>query len=187
MARLARQKLEGFPRVEVLQLTFEAWQLERRAFSLVFSAQAFHWVTPEVRFTKAAAALDASGALAVIGNAVVPERSPLREAIDAVYSRHAPTLVGPSATRWYSEEGPVPGLFGASGCFGPVRCRRYPWSRIYSASDYSELLRTQSDHRLLTHDQRESLLAALSNVIQSHGSGIEVSYEAHLYLAHRKA
>jgi SAM-dependent methyltransferase len=187
MAQLAQQKLTRFPGVEVLQLTFEAWPVERRAFSLVVSAQAFHWVSPEVRFTKAVAALEAGGALAVIGNAVVLEQSPLREALDAEYARHAPTLAGPPATRWYSEEGPVPGLFAESGCFGPVTWRRYPWSQIYSPSEYCDLLRTHSDHRLLAHDQRESLLEALSDVIQYHGSTIEVAYDAHLYLAPRAA
>ena len=185
MARSAHEKLARFPEVEILQSTFEDWQLERGAFSLVVSAQAFHWVTAEVRFAKAAAALDASGALAVVGNAVVLERSPLREAIDAVYDRLAPPLTGPPATRWYSEEGPLPELFAASGCFGPVTWRRYPWSQIYSPSEYCDLLRTHSDHRLLAEEQRESLLEALSDVIQSHGSAIEVSYDAHLYLAPR--
>jgi SAM-dependent methyltransferase len=186
MARFAQEKLTRFPAVEVRQLTFEEWPVERGAFRLVLSAQAFHWVEAEVRFTKAAAALDSSGALAVVGNAVVLERSPLREAIDAVYACHAPTLIGPPATRWYSEEGPVPELFAVSGCFGPVTWRRYPWSQVYSASDYCDLLRTHSDHRLLPEDQLDSLLGALSGVIHAHGS-IEVAYEAHLYLAPRAA
>lgn len=185
MARFARDKLARFPEVEVLQSTFEELPIEGGAFSLVVSAQAFHWVAAEARFPKAAAALDVSGALAVIGNAVVSEQSPLRKAIDAVYARHAPTLVGLSATRWYSEDGPVPGLFAASGCFGPVTCRRYPWSRIYSPSDYCDLLRTHSDHRMLARDQLESLLEAISEAIQSHEGQIEVAYDTHLYLAWR--
>ena len=104
-----------------------------------------------------------------------------------MYARHAPTLVGPPATRWYSEGGPVLKLFGASGCFGAVTSRVYPWSQTYSASEYCDLLRTSSDHRLLAHDQRELLFEALSKVIQSHGGSIEIAYDAHLYLAPRAA
>lgn len=84
MARAARENLAPFPAVQVRQSTFEEWPVENGEFNLVISAQAFHWVTAEVRFTKAATALDATGALAVIGNAVVLGRSPLHEAIDAV-------------------------------------------------------------------------------------------------------
>jgi len=185
MARFAREKLARFPRVEVLESTFEEWSVEKGAFNLVFSSQAFHWVAAGVRFRKAAMALDSTGALAVVGNAVVLERSPLREAIDAVYARHAPTLVGPPATRWYSEEGPVSELFGASACFGPVTWRRYPWSQVYSPSEYCDLLRTHSDHRLLPRDRLEPLLEALSGLIQANGGEIEVAYDAHLYLARR--
>ena len=187
MARFAQQKLACFPRVEVLQSTFEDWSVERGAFSLVVSAQAFHWVTAEVRFAKAAAALDPSGALAVIGNAVVSRRSPVREAFDAIYARLAPTLVGPPSTRWYSDEGPIAELFEASGCFGPVTSRRYPWSQTYSAPEYCGLLRTHSDHRLLAPDKLEALLQALSTVIELHGSRVEIAYDTHLYLAPRTA
>lgn len=187
MARFARAKLTRFPHATVLESNFEEWQVERGSFSLVVSAQAFHWVAADIRFKKAADALGAFGALAVIGNAVVLERSPLRTEIDAVYARHAPTLVGPPATRWYSEDGPVPELFATSGYFGPVSRRRYPWSRVYSPSEYCDLLRTHSDHRLLPEDRLDSLLAALSNVIQAHGGSIEVAYDAHLYIARRAA
>jgi Trans-aconitate methyltransferase len=185
MARFAQAKLARFPRVQVLQTTFEEWPVERGAFGLVFSAQAFGWVEADVRFTKAALALDASGSLAVVGNAVVRERSNLREAIDAVYARHAPSLAGLAAMRWYSEEGPIPELFSASGCFGPVTWRRYPWFQVYSRSEYCDLLRTHSDHRMLPADRLECLLKALSDLIEAHGSGIEVAYDAHLYLASR--
>lgn len=187
MARFARAKLARFPRVQVLRSTFEEWPVEHGAFSLVFSAQAFHWVAADVRFAKAALALDATGGLAVVGNAEVPERSSLREVIDAVYARHAPTLAGPPATRWYADEGPLSELFSDCDRFGPVTCRRYPWSRVYSPSDYCDLLRTHSDHRMLPADQLDSLLGALVEVIEAHGGAIEVAYDAHLYLARRPA
>jgi SAM-dependent methyltransferase len=196
LARVARQQLASFPAVEVVSQTFEAWEVEAGAFSLVVSAQAFHWVSPDVRFTKAAAALHPEGALAVLGNegalavlgrADVFEPSPLREALNAVYAQHAPALAGPSATRWYAEEGPIPTLFADSGCFGPVTWRRYPWSQIYMASDYLDLLRTYSDHCLLAPERRESLLDAVGRVIERHGGSIEIRYEAHLYMARRAA
>lgn len=187
VADFARQKLSAFPRVEVVQSTFEAWSIEPGAFDLVVSAQAFHWVEPELRFAKAADALTRSGVLAVVGNAHDSEQSAIRDAVDAVYARHAPTLAGPPATRWYAEGGQVPELFSSSGYFEPVERRHYPWSRSYSADDYCDLLRTHSDHRLLPHGQRESLLRALSEAISSHGGTIDVPYTANLYAAARSA
>jgi len=187
LARLARANLAGQPGVEVVETTFEAWPVERGAFGLVVCAQAFHWLAPEVRFAKAAEALAADGALAVVGNAAVLDASPLRAAIDAVYARHAPSMTGPPVTHWYSAEGPIVGLFAASGRFGPVEVRRYPWSRTLATADYCELMRTHSPHRLLPPAELESLLAALADAIRAHGDRIEEAWVAHLYLARRAA
>jgi SAM-dependent methyltransferase len=185
LARLARLKLASFTNVEVVSQTFEDWPLEAGAFSLVISAQAFHWVAPEVRFAKTAAALDPAGALAVFGNVQIFDRSRVREALDKVYALHAPSIAGPSPTRWYAEDGPIPRLFAESGCFGPVTCRSYPWSQGYAPAEYLDLLLTSSDHRLLPPGQRGTLLNAVRQAIEMHGGRIELQYEAHLYVARR--
>jgi len=185
LARLAHLKLASFKNVEVVSQAFEGWPLEAGAFRLVISAQAFHWVAPEVRFAKAAAALQPGGALAVFGNVQIFNRSAVREALDKVYALHAPSLAGPSPTRWYAEDGPIPRLFAESACFGPVTWRRYPWSQEYAPAEYVDLLVTSSDHRLLPPGQRETLLHAVRQAIEMHGGRIEVQYEAHLYVANR--
>src|SRR5208283_5614032 len=169
LARLAHLKLASFKNVEVVSQTFEGWPLEAGAFRLVISAQAFHWVAPEVRFAKAAAALQPGGALAVFGNVQIFNRSAVREALDKVYALHAPSLAGPSPTRWYAEDGPIPRLFAESACFGPVTWRRYPWSQEYAPAEYVDLLVTSSDHRLLPPGQRETLLHAVRQAIEMHG------------------
>jgi SAM-dependent methyltransferase len=187
MSQIAREKLERFANVEVVPQTFESWPLETETFSLVISAQSFHWVSPEIRFAKAAAALHRDGTLGVFGNAVVFNDSSLGRMLDGIYSVHAPWLAGPPATRWYAEEGPVQRLFSESGYFATVTRRRYPWSRRYGAAEYVDLLRTHSDHRSLAAEQRELLLRAVCHAIENRGDSIEVCYEAHLYLARRAA
>jgi SAM-dependent methyltransferase len=184
MAQVARRKLADFAEVEVVPDTFEAWPVEPGAFDLVVSAQAFHWVAPEVRFEKAAEALRPGGSLAVVGNAVVPRQSPVRAAIDAAYAAHAPALLDSAgAMSWYAEGGPIPALFAESARFDPATWRRHPWSQAYTAREYLDLLRTHSDHRLLGESERESLLAAIGQAIDRCGGSTEVQYEAHLYLA----
>jgi SAM-dependent methyltransferase len=186
LARVARLRLARFPAVEIASQTFEEWPLEADQFALVVSAQAFHWIDPAIRFAKAAAALRAGGSLAVIGNAPVFRASPIRTALDAAYTAHAPGLVGGGvAAGWYGEEGPIRALFDESALFGPVAWRRHPWSQLYSAPEYLDLMRTQSDHRLLPEAQSESLLSAIRAAIDQHGGRFEVNYDAHLYLARR--
>ncbi len=183
MLRVAKKNLDRFPNVDFAHSTFEAWPLESGSFDLVVSAQAFHWVDPEVRFTKTAAALKPAGALAVFGNSVADSPSPAHDEIAAVYAQHAPAVIGTSATRWYGDEGPVRELFDASGRFGSVTWRHYPWSQAYTPAEYCDLLRSHSDHQMLPPEQLMTLLDAIAQVISAHGSAIEVAYEAHLYLA----
>ena len=190
LASIARKNLAEFSGIDVACETFEAWPCEVAAFGLVFSAQAFHWLAPELRFTRSAEALRPGGSLAVIGNAVVGDRSPFldrdgrhREALDDVYARYAPSIQGPPVTGWYAEQGPIPELFSDSGCFGTVVARRYPWSYHYDTSEYMGLMETHSDHRLLPAEQRERLHDAIARALERFGGGIKVSYEANLYLA----
>jgi SAM-dependent methyltransferase len=183
MRERARARLAGFANVELAPSTFEDWRLEGDAFELVISAQAFHWVAPEVRFAKSAAALREDAALAVFGNVELDERTPLRAALDDAYARHAPALLGRSGAAWYSERETIEKSFADSACFGPVAFRSYPWSRAFTADEYVDLLRTHSNHRLLPAAQREVLHAAVRDAFERHGGRAEVRYEAQLYLA----
>src|ERR1019366_2412133 len=53
LARVAREKF-GDERFAVEVSTFDDWQVRGRSFDLLFSASAYHWVAPEVRWVKAA-------------------------------------------------------------------------------------------------------------------------------------
>jgi SAM-dependent methyltransferase len=183
MAAVARAGLADFPGVAFAETTFEDWPLEPAAFDLVMAAQSFHWVDPALRFTKTADALRPGGALAVFGNAPLPERSALHEAIDRVYAAHAPALAGAPAS-WYATD-PLSTDCAASGRYGPIEMRAYPWTWSYAAGEYVDLLRTHSNHRMLEEGVREGLHAAVCEAIEAHGGAIEVRYEARLYLARR--
>ena len=57
MAEVLARNCARFPRVEIRTTTLENWPTEEAAFGLVFSAQAWHWVDPNIRYRKAARAL----------------------------------------------------------------------------------------------------------------------------------
>jgi SAM-dependent methyltransferase len=183
LGALARVRLAAFPGVEIVPFTFEAWPLQRSSVDLVVSAQAFHWVDPEVRFAKAADALRPSGFLAVIGNVTVSHG--IGAALDIAYETHAPALAHTAPMAWYSAQGPLPRLFEESGRFEPAEHRAELWSQTYTAPEYIELLETFSDHRLLPAPQRASLHGAIRAAIERAGGAISVGYEANLHLARR--
>lgn len=184
LGRIAREKLAAFPKVEIVNQTFEAWPAQAEAFDLVISAQAWHWVDPEVRFVKAAEVLRPGGALAVIGRDSVMKSPAIQQAVDAAYARHAPTPTG-LAAGWYAAEGPLRNLFAESRCFGAVAYRSHSSSHRYLTAEYLDLLGTHSSNRLLPPDQRAALFAAVKEAIDVNDGGIDVRYDTYLHLAHR--
>ncbi len=66
LATLARRNLSRFPKAHVLVSSFEAWPLPPEKFNAVVSANAFHWLNPDIRFSKSAEALSPGGFLTIL-------------------------------------------------------------------------------------------------------------------------
>jgi SAM-dependent methyltransferase len=66
LAALARRNLKRFPNVQVEASSFEEWPLPSQKFDAVVSASAFHWLDPDVRFSKSAEALHPGGFLTIL-------------------------------------------------------------------------------------------------------------------------
>lgn len=191
MARVARRNLAGYENVTIEQIEFERWGPER-IFKLLFSGQAWHWVKPEFRYTRAREALVDGGALAVFWNRPRWESCSLRDELAGAYRRAAPELgagsTGPGPMHpdvrkppaWWGDW--TRELRGAVG-FEPPEPRSYSWSQVYSSDEYVQLLRTHSDHILLAADRRESLLDAVARVIDRHGGTLTLEYVTALWLA----
>jgi SAM-dependent methyltransferase len=182
MVRAARESLAKFGNVELIETTFEAWPAKRATFRLIIAAQSWHWVSPEVRFAKAAEILSPDGSLAVFGHVPVGLPAPLLEQFKQIYLRHTGHW-GPPPEAWYLPNGPVKGLFDASGLFGPVQHNGYPWIRRHTTSSYANFLRTRSDHRMLAPAKHEELLSEVTEAIDGQGGELEMGYETHLYMA----
>lgn len=185
LVRIARSKLERFENCRIYESAFEDFALVEASLDLICCAQAFHWLDADSRFERTACALKASGALAIFGNVTLESSSPLRQAIQEAYQDHAPQLEGPSSTSWYAQGGPIEDLIQASGLFMPPESRFYDWSKTYSTADYLGLLRTHSDHNLLSEGVRAALLRRIGDVIDQFGGTIEIDYQSSLYFARR--
>jgi len=151
-------------------------------FDLVCAAQAWHWLDPETRFARAAALLRPGGWLARWWNRPAPDPNPLRVAIDRCYERFAPTL----GAHFMAPEGPPDDAGAPAGSgFEAQLERRYPWSRTFTTAEWLDLLRTQSDHRLLGEDRRERLLRVIGDTIEAAGGSYEHHYVCWLFADRR--
>jgi SAM-dependent methyltransferase len=185
---IAAEKLRGYP-VTFVNCLFEDWQETPQAFDLVYSGQAFHWVTKEVGYEKAAGALKPGGYLALFWNRSPNRDDALRREIDSAYQRCAPELIeatkqNPKELVKFEMEQATE--IQASGHFHEVAVLRFPWTQRYTTEQYLGLLSTHSDHIALPKERLDCLLEDIRNVIERFGGNLELHYSTVLYLAQKQ-
>jgi SAM-dependent methyltransferase len=170
--------------IEVEVTRFEDWDAAGRRFDLVVSAQAWHWVDPVLGATIARRVLAPGGTLAVLWN-VPHHEADVQAAFDEIYDRirlpdgsrcSPPGLLAEGSERF------IDGIVTAGGFATPVE-RKHDWKRSYTASEWTDLLPTHSDHRLLPPSDLRDLLDSTAAAIASFGGSIAVTYAAYMITA----
>ena len=188
----SRADLEGIELT--MQLTdFEHAEFEPHSFQLVYSATAWHWVTPGLRYELAARALVPGGALATFWNTPVWSGTAIRPALDQVYNDVAARF----GVTWSGVESPTVGQQDAdqesdwqreldgSVDFTDLELRYYTWHQAYTREQYLALIGTHSDHVLLGDEARAALYEGITAVIDDVGGSFEVEYRTRLHLLRR--
>ena len=193
MASIARVRCADFPGVTIEETDFEDWHGDRHAFALVFSAQAWHWVSPELKYVRAREALTDGGWLAAFWNRPDWGRCAMRDELAAAYEKTIPDFgsdPGPmhpgseiAPDRWEDWDAEIA---SAAGLEDP-RTRFYEWNAEYTAQRYVELIATTHDHILLDDTAREALLEAVGDVIERHGDSLSLPLITKLCLARADA
>jgi SAM-dependent methyltransferase len=168
LASVARKKLADFSNVLVLNETFEDWELPTDQFDLVISATAFHWIDPNVRWKKSAAALRAGGYLALFRYTHVAggDRDFFRQNQHCYqqYVRGAdPNFRLPEIAECQPEH--VPELDDC-GLFCPAEIRTYITEETYTREQYLGLLSTYSDNLILEESVRVKLFDCIGSLME---------------------
>ena len=186
LAKVAQRKLARFPRVQVINAPFEAWEPpDGIAFDTVVAFTAFHWIDPDVAYVKSRRLLREGGALAIVAtqHVVHSERVDFWRDVQQDYialglsdDERAPPL--PEAVPDLRSE------IDSSGVFRTTAVRRYVWDVTYGADEYLAVLDTYSGHRAL-HDETRALLYARirARIEATPGRTVTKSYLATLNVA----
>ena len=186
LAALAVRNCRPYPRVDIVQTSFEAWPLERQAFDLVLSAQAFHWIAPEYGCARAAAALKSGGALALVWHLDVSQQTAFWKATQPIYEAFFPASAAGHPTDPLAEKASrYKEALGRSEAFAPLRELRHPWERTYPGPEYLKLLHTFSDHRALPEPAKAQFFRAITEAIERFGGSVYRKYETLLLLARK--
>jgi SAM-dependent methyltransferase len=192
LAELARHNCRDFPNVEIIHSSFEDWggsvpknTQESRPYDLAISAEAFHWIPPEIGYPRLARALKPGGSAALFWNAPVDPHTGWSRAIEQVYQDVASGLDNPDKAfdaAWLV--GVVSENFARSGCFGPLTVGKYPWSATLTTQHYLKLLRTYSSHRGMDEAVRQRLYAGIRQVLERFGGQVTKPQMTVLFFAH---
>jgi SAM-dependent methyltransferase len=188
LAAVARRRLAAFPAVEVVVAAFEDWPLTDEPYDAVVSATAFHWIDPEVRVAKTAAALRPGGALATIAtHHIAGGDEAFFAEVQTCYERWDPATPPGLRLQTAADIAVDSAELDGSDVFGPPKFFRYEWERAYTTSAYRDLLLTYSGHRALESTRRSGLLECITHLIETAYAGtITKRYMTELRLARRK-
>lgn len=181
MASIARAR-----GLDVEVAPFEQWDADRRCFELAICGQAWHWIDPIAGAQKAAAVLEPEGRLALFWNFGTPPAE-MAELFDPIYARLAPGIKSYSVLLGGQDARADTAIAGivASERFETAERSTFAWSRTHDTAEWLALLQTHSDHQTLPPVQRERLLAAIGEAVESIGGRFEMPYEAILVTARR--
>lgn len=187
LATIARANLASFPRVHVSVAAFEQWPLPPAPFDVVVAATAFHWIDPQVRVAKSAAALRLGGTLATIAtHHIAGGTAGFFVEAQTCYRHWDPAtpadfqLPAPHNIEFDRES-------DSSNEFEPAIFRRHERDIRYSATAYADTLRTYSATRTLPLSARESLIDCITELInQRYGGFVVKRYLHELRIARRR-
>lgn len=187
LAEYARQNCRAYPSAVIVQSEFESYDLPPRSFDLAISADAFHWIRPEIGYPKVNAALKESGCFAFFWQIAVDPQTAWSRAVDEIYRRRAPQFDSPNrAMDVETIRNLITGNFREYCGIEEVTIRTYDWSESLSADKYVKLLHTYSGFRGMDDDLRELLDKDVYAVIQNAGGNIQQPYRALLFHARKE-
>lgn len=178
----------SYEKVQIINTTFEEWQLEENNFDVVLAATSFHWVSSAVRYSKTAEALKKDGFLILLSNtAPQPSQEIYQELLASVYQTYAPDVKGYEAIAIHQKNISSLGKeVIKSGKFQNLVSEELRCEVIYDVDDYLALLSTLSPYIALDSARRETLWQKLRSTFKNnHGKTIHLSYLSALQVAQK--
>jgi SAM-dependent methyltransferase len=156
------------PALTVIVGDFEEIDLEEHGFDAVFSATAYHWISPKAQVDRPAGALRPGGVVAVVDLNQVssPEDEGFFAAAQPIYERYGEGHTGPPAPERNAVDPLIHRVLLGDRRFSDVQLRTYDWDQTYSAADYRQLMLSYSGTQMMTPLARRGLLDDTENFVR---------------------
>ncbi len=180
---LAQHNCEPYKKVKICNTSFEEWELEANKFNAVLSANAFHWIPPEISYSKAAKALQDNGFLILLWNMTPELPYEIYQALEEDYQAYAPSLVRYEGAEIQAE---ILKGFGQnvlnSGYFKKLVCEQIASEVTYSIDNYLNLLSTL---RKLDPQTKQLLFTKLREKLEKFGDSVQLSFLSAVHVARK--
>lgn len=189
-SKIAKLNCATYPQVQIINTSFEEWDLIENQFDAVLAATSWHWLDPAIAYRKSAAALKAAGHLILLWN-TPPQLDPATyQLVDSVYQALAPEI--PLYARHEGRETHQADFLKFSesiinsGYFANVKYDHSIHNVTYSVEEYLLLLSTLSPYIALAEEKRTHLFANLQEILRHHrGDYLNLSFISAFHVARK--
>jgi ubiquinone/menaquinone biosynthesis C-methylase UbiE len=152
---------------------FEQVTIAEKSVDAVFSATAYHWITPRAQLDRPARVLKAGGAVAIVDLNQVssPDDDGFFAAAQHVYEKYGEGHAGPPLPERGAVDPPIRAALSSDARFAHVEVRNYDWNQTYSASAYCKLMLSYSVTQMMEPSARQGLLDDMEQFIDEHFDG----------------
>jgi protein-L-isoaspartate O-methyltransferase len=184
---IAVMNCKSYPSVEVVNESFEEWNLEHEAFDAVLAASSMHWIPSEIGYAKASSALKENGYLILLWNKELQPSKSMQDVLSDVYKLQAPSL-----GRYEDRKTQEDILYGLgqmmldSGRFRNLVTATVETSLTYTSDQYISLLSTYSSYLKLDRRTRNTLFTGIRQcILEKRADGIRLSYLSTYHIAQK--
>lgn len=172
MAAKLRSNLPA-DRLRVTVGDFEHLEIASSSVDAVFSATAYHWVSPQAQTDRPAELLRPGGVLATVDLIQVssPEDDGFFHAATPIYERYGQAHQGPPAPTRDAVDPPIRDLLEGDDRFESATVHMWDWDQTYCAADYRKLMLSYSGTQMMTPADRSGLLDDIESFISEHFDG----------------
>ncbi|MEC4806097.1 MAG: class I SAM-dependent methyltransferase [Jaaginema sp. PMC 1079.18] len=163
---IAQHNCRTYADVEIINSTFEEYAIAPHSFDAVLAASSFHWISPEIRCQKAAAALRNPGKLILLWNVPPQPNQAVCEALRTVHEKYEPSLMNViSGTNHLENLQQFTQELEDSGLFTNIVFTHVIGEKTYTIADYLGLLSTLSPYIALDNQTRQNLFIAIGETL----------------------
>ena len=152
---------------------FEELDLPPAGADCLFSATAYHWISPAAQTDRPARLLRRGGVVAIADLIQVASLTDqgFFAAAQPIYERYGQLHEGPPAPARDGVDPPIRKVFDADSRYGQVVTHRWDWDQTYTASGYRKLMLSYSGTQMMSEADRIGLLDDIERFVSESFGG----------------